>query len=262
MRTLFGFAGFALLALPAAASATDDAPETISTDRPDFVESSLTVGAAAIQLETSVAIERDQGFDGGAQLLLTPTLLRVGLGAVTELRLETDGLLHQSGDDDGGSRDGIADLSLGLKYHIPQPGPAAASSAVLLHVDLPSGSSAYRGHGARPSLRYVAEWELPYDSGLGVMPGIVLDSDDQHERYVAALAGITLGHSWTPQLRSFVELAAENIAADDHADTQLSFDTGLAWLLSRDIQLDTAAYVGLNRYTPDFVIAVGISSRW
>jgi hypothetical protein len=50
---------------------------------------------------------------------------------------------------------------------------------VLAHADLPSGSRALRGEGVRPSLRVSAEWDLPADLSLGVMPGIAVDRNAQ-----------------------------------------------------------------------------------
>jgi len=245
----------AVLALPAQA-------EPLSTDRPDFVESSLSVGKGTFQIETSVAMERRDGFGHRAQQIATPTLLRLGFAENWEARLETDGSLHQRAEGNSPHVDGVGDLSLGVKYHLPEPGPADASMALLFHVDIPTGSSAFRGHGDRPSLRGVAEWELPLDCSLGLMPGIALNEDEAGHDYVSGIAGITVGHAWTPTLRSFVELASEELGSAGHGETQFSFDTGLVWLLTDNLQLDTAAYAGLNRSTPDITVAIGLSARW
>ena len=48
-------AAFTILSVAAAAHAQE---KPITTDRPDFVESSLTVGQGRFQIETSVARER------------------------------------------------------------------------------------------------------------------------------------------------------------------------------------------------------------
>ena len=67
------------------------AEESIATDRPDFVESSDVVGAGRFQLETGVTTDRRAQDGITLRTLTTPTLFRLGTGATTELRLETDG---------------------------------------------------------------------------------------------------------------------------------------------------------------------------
>lgn len=236
--------------------------DALSTDRPDFVESSLSVGAGTFQIETSVAMERRDDVDDRARTLATPTLLRLGLSENWEARLETDGVLNQRSEAGVPAADGVADIALGLKYHLPTPGPGDASMALLFHVDLPTGSRAFRAAGPGTSLRGVAEWELPYDCAIGLMPGIAVNEDDAGNHYVSGIAGLTMSHGWTPSLRSFVELASEELGSAGHGNTQFSFDTGLVWLLTDNLQLDTAAYAGLNRSTPDITIAIGLSARW
>jgi len=243
------------------------AADPISTDRPDFVESSLVVGAGRVQIETSLSTEHADGFGRhSARTLATPTLLRIGLSDLWEARLETEGYTQaRSARDAQGQQPterGFSDLALGLKVHLATPGFAEASSALLLHADLPSGHTAFRGRGVRPSLRYVAEWELPQDCALGVMPGVIDDTDDQGRRFLAGIAGVTVSHAWTAQARSFAELAAESLFAGSHAETQLRFDTGAAFLLGPDLQLDAAAYIGLNPHTPDLTLSLGLSHRW
>src|SRR5262245_3846378 len=77
-----------LVAATQAARAADDG---IVTDRPDFVESSLTVGKYRFQIETSVNLERDDQDDVKFRTWTTPTLLRFGVSDNLELRLESDG---------------------------------------------------------------------------------------------------------------------------------------------------------------------------
>lgn len=256
-RNLLPLTALAVIAVHPVASA-----DALSTDRPDFVESSLSVGTGTFQIETSVAMERRNGIDDRPRTMATPTLLRFGLSENWEARLETDGLLDQRSDAESPAADGFADIALGVKYHLPSPGPGDASTALLFHVDLPTGSRAFRAEGVRTSLRGVAEWELPYDCSLGLMPGIAWAEDEGGQHYLSGIAGITVGHAWTPVLRSFVELASEELGSAGHGDTQFSFDTGLVWLVTDNLQLDTAAYAGLNRSTPDITIAIGLSARW
>lgn len=121
------------------------AEDPIATDRPDFVESSLTVGNHRLQVETSAAWERDASVDAYS----TPTLFRYGLGQTWELRLETDGWQHI--DLPGQSNiNGMSDVSLGVKHHLASSDDGKTSLAWLLHVDLPSGAQALRGHGHAP----------------------------------------------------------------------------------------------------------------
>lgn len=256
--------GFGLL-LGFVAALPSGAQEPISTDRPDFVESSLVVGRDRIQIETSVAYERDAAGGATARTFSVPTLLRVGLGEAWEARLETDGWLRQRVEDDAGNKGratGFADIALGMKYHVPGEGPFSASSALLFHVDLETGAEEFAGDGARPSLRYVAEWELADRWAMGVMPGVAYNTDDTGDRYVSGIAGITVAYSWTERFRSFAEIAAEELGASDHAKAQVSFDTGVAYLVSDDVQLDAAVYSGLNKNTPDTTGTLGLSIRW
>ncbi|QNH12832.1 transporter [Xanthomonas sp. SI] len=232
--------------------------EPIATDRPDFVESSLTVGDHRLQVETSVAWERDDGVDGYA----TPTLFRYGLGPTWELRLETDGWQHNDVPGGDGDISGFADVSLGVKHHLASSDDGGASLAWLLHVDLPSGARRLRGNGARPSFRLVAEWELSDSLSAGVMPGVIWDENEDGHRYAAGIFGVVLGKSWTERSRSFVELALPQIAKSDDGGTVALLDVGSAWLLSNDVQLDVAYSYGLNERSPDHALGAGLSFRF
>jgi hypothetical protein len=257
----------AVLALAAASAAPRSANaqsiDPIATDRPDFVESSRTVGAGRWQVESSVAFERDDEDGFRAEAFSTPTLLRIGLGDHWEARFETDGWIDARLRG-GGTRvsvDGAADIAVGLKYALPEPTGSGPAQAWLFHLDLPTGNSAFRGEGVRPSLRWVGEWSLTDAWSLGVMPGVILD-DDGEDDFLAGIFGVVVGRAWSPTFRSFAEVALPQIVGTDNGGTEAYLNLGSAWLLGSDAQLDAAVSAGLNQRSVDAAATVGFSVRW
>ena len=227
-----------LMLLVCAGTAVAQAP-TISTDRPDFVESSQTVGRGRFQFETSVS--HDETVWG------TPTLLRYGISRRVELRVETDGVQHTN------TASGLADIALGVKWHVRE------GFGVLVHADLPSGSVLFRGRGVRPSLRAVSEWDLPANLSLGFMPGMIYDEDDAGRRFVTGIFAVTLGHSWTERFRTFVEYSAQEIKAPAHGADFITWDAGAAYLLRHNWQFDGAVSLGSGS-APDVSFTLGLSA--
>ena len=65
------------------------------------------------------------------------------------------------------------------------------------------------------------------------MPGLATDSDDRARRYGYGILAASLGKEFSERLRGFVEPAAPQIASATHGGTQLSFDTGLTYLVNK-----------------------------
>ncbi|MHA4870430.1 transporter [Duganella sp. PWIR1] len=253
-----------LLGVPLLAQGAEE-KDQIVTDRPDFVESSNVVGAGRFQIETSFALERDKANGGKQRTYSTPTLLRFGLSDNWEARIETDGRMRVVTDDPGGGRqtdNGYADVSLGVKWHMADADGSLPSMGVLAHLDLDSGTAAFRAPGKGGSLRLAAEWELPGDLGLGVMPGLAWQRDDNGARYTSAIFGVVLGKEWNERFRSFIEYSAPQIARGRHGGTVTTFDVGAAYLLTDLVQVDSALSRGLNRNTPDWSWTVGLSIKF
>jgi hypothetical protein len=262
-RTLASLLAAAALATTPFASCADD---EISTDRPDVVESSDVVGKGRFQIEAGFAIDCDRENGVKSRVSTTPTLLRLGLGDTWELRLETDGATRARASSGGITvrERGFSDVSLGVKWHM-QDGDEASNKpgiAWLLHADLDTGSSAFRGDGVRPSLRVVAEWELPGGWSAGVMPGFIIDRNADGKRFVGGIFAATASRNLTESVRGFVEIAAPQIASRKNGGSVVLFDFGLAWLLTPSLQLDTAVAIGLNRDAPDAGFTVGVSAKF
>lgn len=239
----------------------------IATDRPDFVESSAVVGKGRFQIETGFTRERMDEDGTRVRATSTPTLLRFGISDSWELRAETDGHSRVTVDDASANLHqrltGMNDVSFGAKWHMKdEDGSGGSSVAWLLHADVDTGSRELRGNGVRPSLRVVAEWELPHDVSLGVMPGVVFEKNDDGRRYTAGIAALTLGKGWTDRLRTFVELAGQELTSERNGGSQVTYDAGATYLITEDVQVDMSLSWGANRHTPDFQWGAGLSVRF
>jgi hypothetical protein len=245
-----------LLVLPTSAECQEGAD--ITTDRPDFVESSKTVGKGHFQVETSLSWERaDNGMDGDRYT--TPTLLRYGIYHNWEIRLETEGVVHSN--NGAGSDQGFADISLGVKSHIRDGEPSKSDPSIgwLFHVDVPSGSKEFQGHGLRPSIRIVFEWTVLPMLALGVMPGIKYDTDDNEDRFASSILGVVFGQPWSDRFNTFGEIAFRQLTSERHGGNVISYTAGMAFRLKSNVQIDTALSIGVNDTTPDWSWTAGFS---
>lgn len=234
--------------------------EPLSTDRPDFVESSNTVGLGRFQIETSLGFERATLAGSTSRTASTPTLFRYGISPAWELRVETDGITSLRAT--SGNASGLSDTAIGAKWHTQDADGSHPSVGWLFHVDLPNGSSAFRGQGARPSVRAVFEWELPKDYSLGVMPGISWNQTPESGHFTSGIFAVVAGKSFTERLRGFVEYSGQEITSAQNGGNVSTFDVGAAFLLNHNLQVDTVANWGLTRSTPRFTIGVGLSARY
>lgn len=255
----------ASLFLVAALAGPALAKDEIVTDRPDVSESSEVVGQGRYQIETSLVSTRDDAVGARVRTLSTPTLLRVGIAEQFELRVESDGYTRLRADGAAPLRaSGMADTALGIKWHM-QDGDDddfVPSVAWLLHADFATGAQAFRGQGVRPSLRMVAEWELPQGWSVGAMPGVFSDRNETGERYTAGLLALVLGKDFTPQWRGFVEYSADQLASARHGGNVTSWDAGVAYLVNKDVQLDISISRGISKSAVDASWGVGLSVRY
>lgn len=261
-RTAFRPAWLLLCGLlsPLAAVAQQDEP--INSDRPDFVNSPDVVGKGTVQVEVGFGLERNRDAGTNERTTSTPALLRFGVSDTLELRLETDGRMRHRADGASHARErGWADDTLGVKWHARDGQGNAPSLGFILEADFDSGSKAFRGNGVQPSLGMAAEWELPGDLSLGMMPGVTRARNDDGSHAVNGYFGIVLDRAWNDRFTTFVEFAAPRIAKGKNGGSQAQVDVGATWLLTHDCQLDAMYSRGMNGRTPDHAFAVGLSFR-
>lgn len=241
--------------------------EPIATDRPDFVESGQVVGRGRFQFETGLSFDRNKQDGVKVNGMNTPALFRLGVADTWELRLETDGFMRARTEAPGvlsTTQNGFGDLSLGTKWQMQDSDEATGRPAIawLLHADLETGSSAFKGQGVRPSLRMVAEWELPGDVSVGIMPGIVLEKNAEGKRYNMGILAITASRPLAEGWRGFIELSGQQIQSKANGGNVTTFDTGVSHLISNDIQVDAWISKGLTKAAPSIAGGIGFAIRF
>lgn len=246
-----------------AAFAAPDWSDTLTTDRPDAAEASVTVGKRRFQVESSVAYTRDTDAGVTTTAYAFPTLLRYGIVDPLELRMEAE--IFTFSNDGTGSDRGRNDLDIGLKGHFCDQQGARPSFGTLAHLTLPVGNDAYSTNGFEPSAKILADWELPAGFSLGTNLGMDLPvRDAAGDKFARALYAAAFGHAipgTKDRLRLFIE-AAGAVPLKSGKDSEHTFDSGLAWLATPNLQFDVAAQVGLNDAAANLSGGLGVSWRY
>jgi hypothetical protein len=235
----------ALAAALLAAVARTDAAGAATPARVDFLESPAVIGLGQWQfdpifptLSSGVALDAPQR---ASQI----QALRLSGAASTTMELRAsatapiESLAMESALDRVRRLHGFSDVSFGAKWRV-RGGDAGWLPGVawLADVETTMGSPAFRGRDFRPSLRATAEWELPHQLTLGVMPGLYRDRGNDGRHYAAGVLAVTLGKAWTPRLQSFVELAGQRMSRTQSDGSLLDVDTGVAFVATKTLQLD------------------------
>jgi len=248
------------------------AAKPIDADGPDFVESSEVVGKGRFQFEADVVSERDRRNSTHVTTTSTPTLLRFGVADTIEFRIETEGWMRVTGDNAGGgvrsTATGSGDIALGGKWHSQDRDSSTNTPAVswILHFEVPTGSSEFRGRGITPSLRSVITWDLPHDLALdlalGLMPGVKYGTAPDGHRFVSGIVGLVLNKQWTQTLRSFVENSSSQIARSSDGGVVMTWDAGAAYQVTDDWQIGFRAGFAANRNSPKSQMLVELAGRF
>jgi len=216
-----------VLACALTAAAQSDAPaDLISADRPGIADGSTTMRAGAFQIEAG--FEHDHGDDPSV-----PVLLRYGLTSAFELRVETDDW---------------NDAAVGFKYHFRDE----PSLGIIASASIPTGSG-----DVRLSADFNAGERWSFNPNVGV--AIV---DEDHDRFAAALAALTVQYNLTRKANVFVDGALQT-PEQRHGTSSLIVDTGAAWIVGNDTQLDVSVGWGAHGQTAPAVFwSAGISRRF
>jgi hypothetical protein len=147
------------------------------------------------------------------------------------------------------------DLSLGARWRVVH---GDASS----HVPSAAWMPDIQATALRPTTSLSGEWALPNDFSLGVMPGMAVDYSVVGRRQATGTLAVTLGKTWSPQWRTFVDMARDRMATLQVAGLSTSVDAGVTFVATPSTQIDFAVTHGLSDMAPPFQAGVGVSSSF
>lgn len=246
-----------LWAAPLVAQDFSGLPEPLNTDRPDFTEGTSTVPAGHYQLEGGYTFTR-QGTDESQSL--GELLLRIGVNDRVEARL---GIGSYDWDDPGIAGEprinGSEDPVLGMKIRLTGD-DAKTQLAILLNTTVPVGSDGFTSDDWQPEVKLALGWDLTDRISLAPMLVYIYASDggERFNQFAASLsAGFTLTERWGAYLEAY---GFSKESADGSSTTYL--DTGLTYLVSKDVQLDVRVGAGLDSPHPNWYAGLGAAIRF
>lgn len=238
----------------------------MGTDRPDTTESPATVDAGHVQIELSVAAhEHDrrnpERSDTRTDIRsVVPLNVRVGLRHDTEVQFVFDGYVRAKEVSGGAEerRSGAGDVTVRVKRNFWGNDGGDTALAVMPFVKLPTNSGGVGNRRVEGGLIVPFGFSLgPW--GAGAMTEIDVVRNAADDGYTATWVNtFTIGHDLTEKLGGFLECVSE-AGEGPHA---LSFDCGLTYAWSADLQLDCGVNLGLTRAATDRVVFVGMSRRF
>jgi hypothetical protein len=243
-----------------------DVYEPLVTDRPDFTESSVTVGHGVAQLETGYTYVYDR--DGGVRTRthsFPETLLRIGvLAEWLELRVDWNYLDERMELGGAANTDsGAEDLGVGIKLALTPQECLLPETALILQTTLPTGSSHFTADEMLPGFVYLYSWELDDDWSTGGQTLVNRAVDGvTGETYVLIGQSWTVGRSLSERWGSYAEWFVLAPSGADTDPTEHYLNGGFTYLFNNDLQWDIRAGVGLNSAADDFFIGSGLSMRF
>jgi hypothetical protein len=244
----------------------------MSTDRPDKTESPYTVDAGRFQIEMDfVTYTRDDVSEDGADLRfeavnVVPLNLKAGLTNSTDLQLLFDSYIRQQVTDreTGASQeiDGIGDLTIRLKHNLWGNDGGRTALAVMPFVKLPTNSNGIGNDAVEAGIIVPLALSISERVGIGLMTEVDLLQESDGDGYSPTfINSATISFDLTDSVGLYTELFTEK-SIEDGADWVVTWDTGLTYALTDDLQLDGGINVGVTEAADDLNLFIGISRRF
>ena len=151
------------------------------------------------------------------------------------------------------------DLSLGARWRVLHGDATLHVPSAAWMPDLQAAD--VHASALRPTMSLSGEWSLPNDFTLGMMPGMTVDYSMGHRQATGTFA-LTLGKAWSPQWRTFVDMARDRVGAVQLIGVSTSVDAGVSFIATPGTQIDLAVTRGLSDTAPPFQAGLGLSSAF
>jgi hypothetical protein len=244
----------------------------MSTDRPDKTESAYTVDAGHFQFEMDVlnySYDRNNGLPGDTRIetvAIAPVNLKVGLCNQADLQVVlepyTSVRTHVRATGQVEKQRGFGDVTIRLKGNMWGNDGGPTALALMPYVKLPTNQDNLGNNSVEGGLIVPFAMELPAGWGMGAMTQFDIIRDEfgggHHPEFVNT---ITFGRNIVGNLDGYVEFFSA-VSTERNSEWIGTFDMGLTYGLTDDIQLDGGINIGLTRSADDWNPFLGLSWRF
>jgi Putative MetA-pathway of phenol degradation len=235
------------------------------TDRPNKTETPYTVDAGHYQFETDlVAFVTNTDKDEESHSTTFNNInLKVGLFDDLDLESIIESYVQETKTNKGKTEhhQGFGDVTLRLKWNAFGNSGGPIGLGFMPNVKFPTsnGTGINKFEGG---LITMAVFAFPSDTSVGVEFGFTRASNENDEgHHNEFVASTTVSHDLVGALSGFAELF--NQSSDEAGREWIAtFDTGLTYKVSKDIQADAGINFGLTDAADDFNPFVGLTMRY
>jgi Putative MetA-pathway of phenol degradation len=259
------FIGALLLCAGSAVSAADEQP--ICATRPGKSTAPCTVPAGHFQIETGLVDWSLQNSDGerDTSTVTGETAFKYGLTDNSDIELDVtpwerstsrSGAVHESAS-------GFGDLVVSYKHQMAK-GDAPLQLALLPYIKIPTAKRSLGNGKWEAGLLVPIGYSIdksPFSINLTPELDWVADSDD-HGHHAAMTQVASLSWQANDKLNLSAEIWGQWDWNPSGTSRQYSADGSIAYLVSKNVQIDGGANFGLNRNTPDVELYTGVSVRF
>ena len=242
----------------------------ISTDRPDKTESAYTVDAGHFQFELDFAtFTTDRNDDVALRtetLNVSPINLKVGLNSSTDLQMVVESYVRQTatnrvtGTKD--ETDGFGDVTVRLKHNLWGNDGGQTALALMPFVKLPTNTKGLGNDAVEFGLIVPLAIGVSDRIGMGLMTEIdILEDADGSGFSPSFVNSVTVSFVLTDRVGLYTEVFTER-STEDGADWVVTFDVGVTYGVTDDIQLDAGVNLGVTDDADDAAVFLGLSRRF
>jgi len=244
----------------------------MTTDGPGATESPYTVDAGHVQIEMAFVdyTSESDTYDGIRYRLdwtaVVPFNLRVGLLNSLDLQLLLEPYNHvyeREGDVPSSTREGFGDTTMRLKYNVWGNDHGCTAFAVMPFVKFPTSQDGVGSDIVEFGVSLPFAAELPWEFFLGLTSRFasaqdILGGDGSHAEFANS---IELTRQIVGNLDGYVEFFS-NVSTEEEVGWVGTFDTGLMYWLSEDLQLNAGTNLGVTKWADDWNLFVGMAWRY
>lgn len=245
---------FLIAAFPFIANASQ-----IDTDRPSRTDNQVTVPKGLSQLEFEVA-SYTHSRARADQLSIGAFEARLGLSDRSDLQVQFAPFVSErpGGGKSPATTDGIGDTTVRLKLNLLGDDSDASGVAVLPYVKIPT---AVNGNGkVEGGLLFPMQLMIAKDTSLDFeVGGSSKRTDDTNDNVFQFVSSYALTQKFGEKLQAYLEFYSES---QPHTEWNATVDTGAAYLIDDNNQVDAGINVGVSPTADPFNPFVGYSVRF